>query len=158
MQGVRFEGLCAGSRAKALDCFGARAPRNDGVRFPPSSQRHCERSEAIQEPQNGRSFHPPGSAQRVRLLVGPMTGSSRCQTRNDGGGEADLTWNRRCTSRENAGRPIRIITVGGSGNVTGGTGRRSNNRQDWRAPSARECALMKSMKALRAAGTWRRLG
>jgi hypothetical protein len=25
-----------------LDCFVARAPRNDGVKFPPSSQRHCE--------------------------------------------------------------------------------------------------------------------
>ena len=32
------------------------------------------------------------------------------------------------------------------------------SRKDWSAPSARECALMKSMKALSAAGIWRRLG
>ena len=36
-------------RASA-DGVGARAPRNDGGRFPPSFPRHCERSEAIQEP------------------------------------------------------------------------------------------------------------
>jgi hypothetical protein len=33
---------------QGLDCFVARAPRNDGVRFAPTSRRHCERSEAIQ--------------------------------------------------------------------------------------------------------------
>src|SRR5438034_1103494 len=32
-----------------LDCFVARAPRHDGARFPPTSPRHCERSEAIQK-------------------------------------------------------------------------------------------------------------
>jgi hypothetical protein len=32
-----------------LDCFVASAPRNDGERLPPSSPRHCERSEAIQK-------------------------------------------------------------------------------------------------------------
>ena len=40
-----------GATKKELDCFVARAPRNDGERFPPSSPRHCERSEAIQGPQ-----------------------------------------------------------------------------------------------------------
>jgi hypothetical protein len=37
-----------GVAKKELDCHGARAPRNDGVRFPPSSPRHCERGAAIQ--------------------------------------------------------------------------------------------------------------
>jgi hypothetical protein len=39
------------------DCFVARAPRNDGVRFPLASQRHCERSEVIQGPRKKRPFH-----------------------------------------------------------------------------------------------------
>src|SRR5207247_955578 len=55
-----------------LDCFVARAPRNDGERFPPSSLRHCERSEAIQGLREKCLFHPRESAE------------GRCQTRNDG--------------------------------------------------------------------------
>ena len=42
--------LLACIRAARLDCFGARAPRNDGERMPEISPRHCERSAAIQEP------------------------------------------------------------------------------------------------------------
>src|SRR5882757_6042472 len=45
-----FEKLMGRSRlwlraAEELDCFVARAPRNDGERFLLSSPRHCERSE-----------------------------------------------------------------------------------------------------------------
>src|SRR5256885_1610878 len=36
---------------ESLDCFVARAPRNDGERTAETSPRHCERSEAIQGPQ-----------------------------------------------------------------------------------------------------------
>jgi hypothetical protein len=43
-------------RAERLDCFVARAPRNDGERFALNSPRHCERSEAIQEPRDERQF------------------------------------------------------------------------------------------------------
>src|SRR5947207_9743414 len=39
----------ASSHEESLDCFVARAPRNDGEGFALSSPRHCERSEAIQE-------------------------------------------------------------------------------------------------------------
>jgi hypothetical protein len=40
---------------KALDCFAARVPRNDG-RYKRASQRYCERSEATLAPASAR-FH-----------------------------------------------------------------------------------------------------
>src|SRR3954468_10461312 len=65
-------GKVANGCARSLDCFVARAPRNDGVRFPLTSPRHCERSEAIQAPRSkawiawsqGR-LCPPGFSARL---------------------------------------------------------------------------------------------
>jgi hypothetical protein len=50
------KGLVLAFRAEGLDCFVARAPRNDGERLAQNSPRHCERSEAIQEPRKRRRF------------------------------------------------------------------------------------------------------
>jgi hypothetical protein len=47
--------ICA-FRAGRLDCFVARAPRNDGVKFALNYPRHCERSEGIQEQRDKRQF------------------------------------------------------------------------------------------------------
>jgi hypothetical protein len=47
--GWTLQATAADPATKArLDCFVASAPRNDGVRFPLTSPRHCEHREAIQ--------------------------------------------------------------------------------------------------------------
>jgi hypothetical protein len=62
-------------RASA-DAVGATAPRNDGVRFPLPSPRHCERSEATRSHESMRSFRSQGRSYRwtctiiIRLLLG----------------------------------------------------------------------------------------
>src|SRR6202035_3918946 len=63
------------SNKQELDCFVAKAPRNDVARFPPASPRHCERSEAIQKATSKdwiASSHPPspeGGLRRTRELL-----------------------------------------------------------------------------------------
>jgi hypothetical protein len=49
-------------RAARLDCFVATAPRDDGARLSLNSPRHCERSEAIQQPRNARQLVSGGPA------------------------------------------------------------------------------------------------
>src|SRR5438477_6952182 len=73
IQGVDFNASSFRAfHAGRLDCRGASAPRNDGERFPPSSPRHCERSEAIQGPREKCQFHPRGSAEAGAKIA--MTG------------------------------------------------------------------------------------
>jgi hypothetical protein len=45
--------------AKELDCFVARAPRNDGESFPLSSQRHCERMRSKPAKRKRTGLLPP---------------------------------------------------------------------------------------------------
>src|SRR3981081_477758 len=42
---IQIHIICA-FRAGRLDCRVARAPPNDGARFPPTSHRHCERKQS----------------------------------------------------------------------------------------------------------------
>jgi hypothetical protein len=56
-----------------LDCFVARAPRNDGVKSPPPSARHCERSEAIQEPRSRTGLLPPSIFELLRTRSSQST-------------------------------------------------------------------------------------
>jgi hypothetical protein len=79
--------LSGGATRKELDCFVASAPRNDGAKFPPASQRHCERSEAIQEPRRNYFFGyrhgiPHPSAPAGRPSHAADFSSNRCVERD----------------------------------------------------------------------------
>ena len=71
------------SHAERLDCFGARAPRNDGVRSPPSSPHHCEPTgRANARPMTG-SAKQSRSHENMRSSRPPGSAEGRCRTRTD---------------------------------------------------------------------------